>query len=132
MPSPFPGMNPYLEQEDTWEDFHQRFLTHAADGLSELVGGNYLVKIEVRLYFHELSAEERRYFGRADVGETTPPASGLSGPGAAAAAGPRRKQRASQAQHLILELAVGGKRIPIFPYEHAGVSRDVVPEVQGN
>jgi hypothetical protein len=81
-------MNPYLEQDDTWEDFHQRFLTHAADTLSGLVGGNYLVKIEVRLYLHELSAEERRHFGRADVGVTTPLSSGLSGPTAAAVTAP--------------------------------------------
>jgi hypothetical protein len=26
MPSPFPGMNPYLEQEDVWHDFHERFI----------------------------------------------------------------------------------------------------------
>jgi len=72
MPSPFPGMNPYLEQADTWEDFHQRFITHAAAMLSGLVGARYLVKIEVRVYLHELPAEERRYFGRADVGVTGP------------------------------------------------------------
>jgi hypothetical protein len=49
MPSPFPGMNPYLEQKDTWEDFHQSFITHARDVLAGGVGENYLVKIEVRL-----------------------------------------------------------------------------------
>ena len=26
MPSPFPGMNSYLEQEDVWRDFHKRFI----------------------------------------------------------------------------------------------------------
>ena len=26
MPSPFPGMNPYLEQEDAWHDFHESFM----------------------------------------------------------------------------------------------------------
>jgi hypothetical protein len=26
MPSPFPGMNPWLEQDDVWEDFHSRYL----------------------------------------------------------------------------------------------------------
>ena len=26
MPSPFPGMNPYLEQPDVWHDFHQGFI----------------------------------------------------------------------------------------------------------
>src|SRR5437899_631920 len=72
MPSPFPGMNPYLEQNDTWEDFHNEFITRTREILSARVGPNYLVKIEVRLYLHELSAEERRYFGRADVGVAGP------------------------------------------------------------
>lgn len=74
MTSPFPGMNPFLEQNDTWEDFHHRFITHAADVLAGRVGENYLVKIEVRLYLHELSDEERRFIGRADVGLTEHPA----------------------------------------------------------
>ncbi len=76
MPSPFPGMNPYLQQNDTWEDFHQAFITHARDVLTGLVGGNYLVKIEVRLILHELSAAERLYIGRADVGVTANPGPG--------------------------------------------------------
>lgn len=71
MPSPFPGMNPFLEQADTWEDFHQSFLKDLRDHLSGRVGDNYFVKIEVRLYLHERSAEERRFIGRADVGITT-------------------------------------------------------------
>jgi hypothetical protein len=77
-------MNPFLEQNDTWEDFHQSYITHARDLLTGQVGPNYLVKIEVRIYLHELSAEERRYFGRADVGVTTPPATTASSPPAAA------------------------------------------------
>src|SRR5260370_173843 len=85
MPSPFPGMNPYLEQSDTWEDFHQRFITHAADVLAGRVGENYLVKIEVRLYLHELSDEERRFVGRANVGLTENPATERIGSGGAAA-----------------------------------------------
>jgi hypothetical protein len=61
-------MNPYLEQNDTWEDFHQNFITRAQEFLSPQLGPNYLVKIEVRLILHELSAEERRFAGEADVG----------------------------------------------------------------
>lgn len=76
MPSPFPGMNPYLEQNDTWEDFHQNFITQAQHVLSGQVGPNYLIKIEVRLYLHELSAEERRFAGRADVAVTDRPGNG--------------------------------------------------------
>lgn len=26
MPSPFPGMNPYLEQSLVWKDFHDSYL----------------------------------------------------------------------------------------------------------
>jgi hypothetical protein len=66
-------MNPYLEQSDTWQDFHSSFLTHARDDLSGQVGPDYLVKIEVRLIPHELSAEERRFMGVADVGVSTEP-----------------------------------------------------------
>jgi hypothetical protein len=42
MPSPFPGMNPYLEQEDAWHDFHERFLPAAAGALEAQVGRNYI------------------------------------------------------------------------------------------
>jgi len=71
MPSPFPGMNPYLEQNDTWEDFHHEFLTRARAQLEPQVGAAYYVKVEVRPYIHELSADERRYFGRADAAVTS-------------------------------------------------------------
>jgi hypothetical protein len=74
MPSPFPGMNPFLEQTDTWGDFHTNFITRAQEMLTGQVGPNYYVKVEVRLYLHELSGEQRRYFGRADVGVTGQPA----------------------------------------------------------
>jgi hypothetical protein len=65
-------MNPYLEQNDTWEDFHHNFIIRAQEMLAPQVGENYLVKVEVRRYLHELSADERRYFGRADVGVAAP------------------------------------------------------------
>jgi hypothetical protein len=92
MPSPFPGMNPYLEQNDSWEDFHPTFLIHAREALTGQVGPNYLVKIEVRLILHELSAEERRFIGRADVGVTAPPPRVSSAPAGAVAAGPVQLQ----------------------------------------
>jgi hypothetical protein len=68
MPSPFPGMNPFLEQSDAWMDFHDNFIVRIQEALSDRVGPNYLVMLEVRLILHERSAEERGFFGIADVG----------------------------------------------------------------
>ena len=68
MPSPFPGMNPYVEQAYDWNEFHNNFISRIQKVLSGLVGPNYLVKMEFRLLLHERSAEERRFLGRADVG----------------------------------------------------------------
>jgi hypothetical protein len=61
-------MNPYLEQDDVWEDFHGRLIPVIAERLERQVGPNYIVKIEPRLYIRELGAEERRFLGRSDVG----------------------------------------------------------------
>jgi hypothetical protein len=41
MPSPFPGMNPYLEQDDVWHDFHERFLPAAAEAIGVQVQPDY-------------------------------------------------------------------------------------------
>ena len=41
MPSPFPGMDPYLEHPSQWEDFQQRFMTRACDTLVPQVQPRY-------------------------------------------------------------------------------------------
>jgi len=60
-------MNPFLEQDDVWEDFHHNFLTWAQAALNSQLGDDYFARIEARVYIRELSEEERRFFGRADV-----------------------------------------------------------------
>ncbi len=84
MPSPFPGMNPYLEQDDIWHDFHERFLPAAAETIGAQVQPDYIVKIDEHVYIHELPPEPRRLLGRADLGVTptrplgeSPPALGV-------------------------------------------------------
>lgn len=67
MPSPFPGMNPYLEQEDVCEDFHASLIPVLRELLVRTVGDEYIVKVETRLYIHELAEDERHFLGRADV-----------------------------------------------------------------
>lgn len=69
MPSPFPGMNPYLEQRSVWEDFHNRFMTYAGEAITAQVRPNFMVKLEERVYIHEPPADERlKFFGKPDIG----------------------------------------------------------------
>lgn len=67
MPSPFPGMNPFLEQDDAWHDFHERFMPTVAERLGEQVAPDYIVKIDEHIFIHELPAEPRWFLGRADL-----------------------------------------------------------------
>ena len=70
MPSPFPGMDPYLEQEVLWHDFHEKFIPAAAAYLSAQVLPRYIVLIDENVYLHDLSGETRRGIGRLDVSLT--------------------------------------------------------------
>ena len=50
MPSPFPGMDPYLEHPDLWPGLHNRFIVRIADLLSAQLGDKYSVSLDVRMY----------------------------------------------------------------------------------
>ena len=67
MPSPFPGMNPYLEQEEVWHDFHERFCPLVAEVLTAQVRPHYIVKIDEHIYIHGPADEERSFVGRSDI-----------------------------------------------------------------
>ena len=50
MPSPFPGMDPYLEDPSLWPDVHNEFITCARAELNRRLSPKYYVRIEERLY----------------------------------------------------------------------------------
>jgi len=50
MPSPFPGMNPYLENPDFWVEVHNRLIVAISDVLVPQVRPKYRVAIEKRIY----------------------------------------------------------------------------------
>ncbi len=49
MPSPFPGMDPFLEAQGYWKEFHPAFLLWTQYALTERVPDAYEVRIEERL-----------------------------------------------------------------------------------
>jgi len=67
MPSPFPGMNPFIERAFVWHDFHEHFIPHVAGMLNRQLVPHYFARIDEHVYLHEMSAQERQLVGRADV-----------------------------------------------------------------
>jgi hypothetical protein len=60
-------MNPYLEQEDAWHDFHEAFLPELRGHITTQLPAHYIVKIDEHVYIHEPPAEQRPFLGRGDV-----------------------------------------------------------------
>ena len=50
MPSPFPGMDPYLEDPAMWPDVHQRFITYLSDAMQPHIRPQYSARIGERIY----------------------------------------------------------------------------------
>lgn len=64
-------MNPYLEQPDAWQDFHQDFLVQARHQIERQLGRDLSAKLEETVYVHEMPADdERLLLGRPDVAIT--------------------------------------------------------------
>jgi Protein of unknown function (DUF4058) len=70
MPSPFPGVDPYLEASGHWEGFHERFIVYLSDVLSERLQRPYWVNVQERVTSIGLPDGHREQFV-ADVGVST-------------------------------------------------------------
>ena len=59
MPSPFPGMDPFLESQ-RWRDFHTRFITILSERLTPCVRPRYVVEVEEYVYLAREEADPDR------------------------------------------------------------------------
>ncbi len=65
MPSPFPGMDPYLEHPALWPDVHNSLIAALRDDLAPRLRPRYIVAIEERVYL--ITPEGAGWPARADV-----------------------------------------------------------------
>ncbi|HIE27097.1 TPA: DUF4058 family protein [Candidatus Poribacteria bacterium] len=86
MPSPFPGMDPYLEGRNIWPDVHSALIVAIRDVLAPQVAPAYYVAIEERTYIIE--EEMEGFVGRPD-------AAIIAVPSNAESYGGRRKEQQS-------------------------------------
>ena len=60
MPSPFPGIDPYLETQNLWADFHATFICLLCDAIWDRLPESYLVRINERMTLFEVPAAEAK------------------------------------------------------------------------
>lgn len=73
MPSPFPGVDPYLEHPELWPEVHHRLITAIAIAIAPSIRPKYRVAIEKRIYFSEV--ENNDLVGIPDLTVFSKPAS---------------------------------------------------------
>lgn len=61
MPSPFPGMDPYLEEPSGWPSIHHRLISVISDLLIEQIAPHFHVSIEERVYITDPDDPETRH-----------------------------------------------------------------------
>jgi hypothetical protein len=97
MPSPFPGMDPYLESPAVWPDFHNRFIALLSEAMNAVLPSPLFCSLGSRVYVEE---SERRVEPDADILSPNGSADGAPGPnsgGGIAVAG------AAQARPVIID-----------------------------
>src|SRR5262249_38473784 len=73
MKSPFPGMDPYIEDCGLWGDFHHRLISSIADALADAAPERYLVRTEERSYLVLVESDGKTsYPFLPDVSVTAP------------------------------------------------------------
>src|SRR5438876_11556343 len=69
MKSPFPGMDPYLENPAYWSDFHFTFINYWREAIADALPPNYEASLGDRVYLIEHDPEESK-LGFPDVALT--------------------------------------------------------------
>src|SRR5438067_13201534 len=53
MPSPFPGMDPYLESPAIWPDVHHNLISEIQAALNPKLRPRYVARVELRVYISD-------------------------------------------------------------------------------
>jgi Protein of unknown function (DUF4058) len=60
MPSPFPGMDPFLEDPSHWSDFHFTFINYWREAIAEQLPEEYEANVGERVYLVEMDPDSRK------------------------------------------------------------------------
>jgi Protein of unknown function (DUF4058) len=60
MSTPFPGVDPFLESQGYWPDFHTRFMTYCCDAVADILPPSYDARLGEQLRLVELTEPQAR------------------------------------------------------------------------
>ncbi len=123
MPTPFPGMDPFLEQANVWEEFHTRLIVAIADELGPRLRPRYRVSVEQRAYLKVDAPPE--LVGKPDVLVTIPPAQAAVPPPAMPAA-----MAATGALALVAELPMPDEVVERYLEVRDVATSDVITVIE--
>src|SRR5438445_11127399 len=84
MASPFPGMDPFLENPAYWSDCHATFINYWREAIADALPPNYEATLGERVYLIEHEPEQRK-LGFPDVALTDVDIPSAGGPAPAGA-----------------------------------------------
>ena len=67
MPSPFPGMDPYVEDPATWPDFHHNLLARIRIALNAVMPARYVASVDQYVWLEARDPDTREADGKPDV-----------------------------------------------------------------
>lgn len=85
MPSPFPGMDPYLESATIWEDFYTSLAAEIRNALTPKLRPHFIAAIEPQVQYDKVTIHDvpvARHKIRPDIGVFKPRTSYLAEGGA--------------------------------------------------
>src|SRR5947209_5759723 len=85
MRSPFPGMDPFLEDPAYWSDFHYTFINYWREAIADQLPSEYEANLGERLYLVEMMDPETRTLVYPDVAVSDRAPSSSPAPASAAA-----------------------------------------------
>lgn len=71
MPSPFPGMDPYIEAPDVWSDFHNRFANEISTVLNKKLRPRYIARLTPYVTYESIEIAQTAAI-RPDIGVWQP------------------------------------------------------------
>ncbi len=89
MPSPFPGIDPYLETQSYGEGFHQRFMTYNCDALNDSLPESYIAQLGEHFHLVEPTPSEAQSLSQKGERGASAPCPVSDGPPRQGADAPR-------------------------------------------